>query len=41
MSKQTRVTPPIYSLLPTEIEGFNSLLSWPWICGGHGIMRLT
>src|ERR1039458_9383866 len=25
MSKQTRVSHPIYSLLPTEVEGFDSL----------------
>ena len=25
MSKQIRVSHPIYNLLPTEIEGFNSL----------------
>ena len=36
MSKQTRVTHPIYSLLPTEVEGFDSLaelaldLRWSW-----------
>jgi starch phosphorylase len=36
MSKQTRVSRPIYSLLPTEIEGFDSLVElaldmcWSW-----------
>jgi starch phosphorylase len=36
MSKQTRVSHPIYSLLPTEVEGFDSLaelaldLRWSW-----------
>ena len=36
MSKQTRASHPIYNLLPTEIEGFNSLaelaldLRWSW-----------
>jgi starch phosphorylase len=36
MSKQTRVTHPLYSLRPTEIEGFDSLaelaldLRWSW-----------
>ena len=36
MSKRTRVTHPIYSLLPTEIEGFDSLaelaldMHWSW-----------
>ena len=36
MSKQTRAGHPIYSLLPTEIEGFNSLaelaldMRWSW-----------
>src|SRR5512143_2617203 len=36
MSKQTRVSHPIYSLLPTEVEGFGSLaelaldLRWSW-----------
>ena len=36
MSKQTRVTHPIYSLLPTEVEGFDSLaelaldMRWSW-----------
>jgi starch phosphorylase len=34
MSKQTRVSKPIYSLLPTEVEGFDSLallaLDMPW-----------
>ena len=36
MSKQTRVSNPIYSLLPTEVEGFDSLaelaldMRWSW-----------
>ncbi len=36
MSKQTRVSHPIYSLLPTEVEGFESLaelaldMRWSW-----------
>ena len=36
MSKQTRVLSPIYSFLPTEIEGFDSLaelaldMRWSW-----------
>jgi len=36
MSKQTRVSHPIYSLLPTEVEGFDSLaelaldMCWSW-----------
>jgi starch phosphorylase len=36
MSKQARVSHPVYNLLPTEIEGFNSLaelalnLRWSW-----------
>ena len=36
MSKQTRVSHPIYNLLPTEIEGFDSLaelaldMRWSW-----------
>jgi glycogen phosphorylase len=36
MSEQTRVSHPIYNLLPTEIEGFNSLaelalnMRWSW-----------
>ena len=36
MSKQTRVSHPIYSLLPTEVDGFDSLaelaldLRWSW-----------
>jgi len=36
MSKQTRVVNPIYSFLPTEIEGFDSLaeialdMRWSW-----------
>ena len=36
MSKQTRASRPIYNLLPTEIEGFDSLaelaldMRWSW-----------
>ena len=36
MSKQTRVSHPRYSLLPTEVEGFDSLaelaldMRWSW-----------
>ena len=36
MSEQTRVSHPMYNLLPTEIEGFDSLaelalnLRWSW-----------
>ena len=36
MSKKTRVSHPIYNLLPTEIEGFDSLaelaldMHWSW-----------
>ena len=36
MSKQTRVSHPIYGLLPTEVEGFDSLaelaldMRWSW-----------
>src|SRR5664280_2573563 len=36
MSKQTRVSHPLYNLLPTEIEGFDSLaelaldMRWSW-----------
>ena len=36
MNKQTRVSHPIYNLLPTEIEGFDSLaelaldMRWSW-----------
>jgi starch phosphorylase len=36
MSEQTRVSHPLYGLLPTEIEGFDSLaelalnLRWSW-----------
>jgi len=41
MSKQTRVIHPIYSLLPTEVEGFGHLAELAWICAGRGIMQLT
>ncbi len=36
MSKQTRVSHPIYNFLPTEVEGFDSLaelaldMRWSW-----------
>jgi len=36
MSKQTRVSHPLYSLLPTEVEGFDALaelaldMRWSW-----------
>lgn len=36
MSKHTRVSHPLYSLLPTEVEGFDSLaelaldMRWSW-----------
>ena len=36
MSKQTRVSHPIYSLLPTEVDGFDALaelaldMRWSW-----------
>jgi len=45
MSKQTRVSHPIYSLLPTEIEGFDSLaelaldLRWSWNHGADEVWR--
>ena len=45
MSKQTRVPHPIYSLLPTEIEGFDSLaelaldLRWSWNHGADEVWR--
>ncbi len=38
MSKQSRVSRPIHILLPTEIEGFDAFLNWPWMCDGRGIM---
>jgi len=45
MSKQTRVSHPIYSLLPTEIEGFDSLaelaldLRWSWSHYGDSVWK--
>ena len=45
MSKQTRVSHPIYSLLPTEIEGFDSLaelaldMRWSWNHATDGVWR--
>ena len=41
MSKQTRVSHPIYNLLPTEIEGSIPWQNLPWICAGRGIMPPT
>ena len=41
MSKQTRVSQPIYSLLPTKVEGFESLaelalhVRWSWNHATH------
>ena len=45
MSKQTRVSHPIYNLLPTEIEGFDSLaelaldMHWSWDHGTDEVWR--
>ncbi len=45
VSKQTRVSHPIYSLLPTEVEGFDSLaelaldLRWSWNHATDGVWR--
>jgi len=45
MSKQTRVSHPIYSLLPTEVEGFDSLaelaldMRWSWNHATDGLWR--
>jgi len=45
MSKQTPVSKPIYSLLPTDIEGFDSLaelaldMRWSWNHATDGIWR--
>ena len=45
MSKQTRVSHPIYKLLPTEIEGFDSLaelaldMRWSWNHGADEVWR--
>ena len=45
MSDQTRVSHPIYNLLPTEIEGFDSLaelaldMRWSWSHATDGVWR--
>jgi glycogen phosphorylase len=45
MSKQTRVSHPIYNLLPTEIDGFDSLaelaldMHWSWNHATDGLWR--
>ena len=45
MSKQTRVSHPIYSLLPMEVEGFDSLaelaldMRWSWNHATDGVWR--
>ena len=45
MSEQTQASSPIYSLLPTEIEGFSSLaelaldLRWSWNHGADNIWK--
>ncbi len=45
MTKRTRVSHPIYNLLPTEIEGFDSLaalaldLQWSWNHATDGVWR--
>jgi glycogen phosphorylase len=45
MSKQTRVSHPLYNLLPTEIEGFDSLaelaldMHWSWDHGTDEVWR--
>jgi glycogen phosphorylase len=45
MSKQTRASHPIYNLLPTEIEGFDSLaelaldMRWSWNHATDGVWR--
>ena len=45
MSEQTRVSHPIYNLLPTEIEGFDSLaelaldMHWSWNHATDGVWR--
>src|ERR1039458_770154 len=46
MSKQTRVSHPIYSLLPTEVEGFDSVaelaldMRWSWNHCADEVWRL-
>jgi starch phosphorylase len=45
MSKQTRVSHPIYSLLPTDVDGFDSLaelaldMRWSWSHYGDKVWR--
>ena len=45
MSQHTRVSHPIYNLLPTEIEGFDSLaalaldMRWSWNHATDGVWR--
>ena len=45
MSKKTRVSHPIYSLLPMDIEGFDSLaelaldMRWSWNHATDGVWR--
>ena len=45
MSKQTRISHPIYNLLPTEVEGFESLaelaldLRWAWCHAADEVWR--
>jgi starch phosphorylase len=45
MSEQTRVSHPIYNLLPTDIEGFDSLaelaldMRWSWHASTDGVWR--
>ena len=45
MSKKTRVSHPIYSLLPTDVEGFDSLaelaldMRWSWNHATDGVWR--
>ena len=47
MNKQTRVSHPIYSLLPAEIEGFDSLaelaldMRWSWNHATDELWRRT
>ncbi len=46
MSKQTQISHPIYNLLPTEVEGFDSLaelaldMRWSWNHGADEVWRL-
>ena len=39
MSKQTRVSQPIYSRLPTDVEGFNSLAELARVSGTQATMK--